>query len=158
MISSAPTLKLYDPQHKTRLTDDASSFGLGAVLNQKEGYILKPTAFALRSLTPTEQHYAKIEKEALASTWACEKLSNFLLGKQFLVETYHNTLIPLMGTKYPYQLPLRVQRFKIRLMRLTFNIFHIPGKELYAADALSRALHQKEMKMMKYYKAKSQIM
>ena len=134
LISSAPTLKLYDPQHEIKATADASSFGLGAMLSQKEGDIWKPTAFASRLLTPTEQHYAQIEKETLASAWACEKFSDFLIGKQFLVETDHKPLIPLLGTKDLDQLPIRVQRFKIRLMRFTFNISHVPGKELYTSE------------------------
>ena len=41
----------------------------------------------------------------------------------------------MLGIKDFDYLPLRVQRFKIRLMRFTFNISHVPGKELYTADA-----------------------
>ena len=50
---------------------DASSYGIGAVLLQRqpEGE-LKPISYISRSLTPTEQRYAKIEKEALSFTWA----------------------------------------------------------------------------------------
>jgi len=45
LISSAPTLKFYDPQHETKVTADAS-YGLGAMLSQKKGDVWKPTAFA----------------------------------------------------------------------------------------------------------------
>ena len=36
-------------------------------------------------MTPTEQsyQYAQIEKEALAFTWACEYLSEYLVGLKF---------------------------------------------------------------------------
>ena len=36
-------------------------------------------------------------------------------------------------------LPPRIQRFGIRLIRFTFTIFHTAGKNLHVADALSRA-------------------
>ena len=37
------------------------------------------------------------------------------------------------------KLPPRIQRFRMRLMRFNLhNIVHIPGKEMYTSDALSR--------------------
>ena len=40
-----------------------------------------------------------IEKEALASTWVCEKFRNYILGKSF-IESDHKPLIPLLNTKH----------------------------------------------------------
>ena len=34
----------------------------------------KPIAYVLRSLIPTEEKYAQIEKEALDITWTCEQI------------------------------------------------------------------------------------
>ena len=36
-------------------------------------------------------------------------------------------------------LPLRVLRFRLRLDRFSYSIQHVPGKNLYSADALSHA-------------------
>ena len=47
----------------------------------------RPIAYISRSLSDTEKIYAQVEKEALAITWACERLSQYLIGLQFTAET-----------------------------------------------------------------------
>ncbi|KAL5467055.1 hypothetical protein EMCRGX_G031222 [Ephydatia muelleri] len=89
-------LSLYDPGAETKLSSDASSYGLGAVLLQLHQDGWKPVVYASRSLTGTERCYAQIEKEALAITWACEKFSEYILGKQILIEMDHKPLVPLL--------------------------------------------------------------
>ena len=87
-------------------------------------------------MTATEQRYGQIEKEALALTWACKQLADYLVGLQFHIETDHKPLVLLLGTKH---LPIRVQHFRMHLMCFLFTISYIPGKHLITADALSRA-------------------
>ena len=41
------------------------------------------------------------------------------------------------------KLPLRVQRFKLRLMRYDYVIFHTPGCKMFLADSLSRPCERK---------------
>ena len=53
------------------------------------------------------------------------------IGLKFSIETDHKPLVPLKNLD---ELPLRVQRFRMRMMRFLFTITHIPGK---VADALS---------------------
>ena len=131
---------MFDPTRETTVSADASRYGLGAVLIQRqpEGD-MKPVAYISRSLTPTEQRYAQIEKEALAFTWACERFSDYLIGLEFTIETDHKPLVPLFNTKNLDELPVRVQRFRMRMMRFLFSICHVPGKKLVVADTLSRA-------------------
>ena len=71
--------------------------------------------------------------------WACERFSDFLIGMHFHIETDHKPLVPLFGQKLLDELPVRVQRFRMRLMRFQFTISHVPGKDLVTADTLSRA-------------------
>ena len=139
-LTASPILAHFDPNRETVLSADASSYGLGAVLLQKQTTgELQPVAYISRAMTPTERRYAQIEKEALAFTWACERLSDYLVGLQFHTQTDHKPLVPLFSSKHLEELPLRVQRFRMRMMRFQFTIGHVPGKELTIADALSRA-------------------
>ena len=93
-------LALYDPQKETKVSADASSYGLGAVLLQKTKNDWQPVAYASRSLSETERRYAQIEEEALAITWACEKFAMYILGKRFAIDTDHKPLVPLLSTKH----------------------------------------------------------
>ncbi|XP_027143510.1 heat shock 70 kDa protein 12B [Larimichthys crocea] len=63
-LTTPPGLALYDPNADTLVSADASSYGLGAVLLQRqEGADWKPVAYASRALSDTERRYAQIEKE-----------------------------------------------------------------------------------------------
>lgn len=42
-----------------------------------------PVAYASRTMIDTVRRYALIEKEALASTWACKKFDYYLVGREF---------------------------------------------------------------------------
>jgi hypothetical protein len=140
ILTSPPTLAFFNPNYETLVSADASSFGLGAVLLQKksEGEI-RPVAFISRAMSSTESRYAQIEREALAFTWACERLSDYLIGIPFHIQTDHKPLIPLFSTKRLEDLTPRLQRFRMRMMRYDYTISHVPGKQLITADMLSRA-------------------
>ena len=108
-LIEAPALGIFDVSKESVLSADASSYGLGAVLRQKqEDGELKPIAYISRSLSETEKRYAQIEKEALAITWACERLNNYLLGTKFKIETDHKPLVPLLGSKNLSEMPPRI--------------------------------------------------
>nr|XP_058955069.1 uncharacterized protein K02A2.6-like [Pocillopora verrucosa] len=142
-LMRAPVLALYDPNKETKVAADASSYGLGGVVLQLQPD-RSPVSFLSRALTPTASRCAQIEKEALALTWACKRSWEYIIGKSIYVETDHKPLVPLLSTHSLDQLPPRIQRFRMRLMRFHFQeISHVPGKKMYIADALSRlqALH-----------------
>ena len=138
-LVKAPVLCSFDMNRTHRVSADASKEAIGAVLLQlDENGIGQPVEYASRKMTESEKRYAMIEKEALAITWACEKFDYYLIGRPFQIETDHKPLIPLLGEKDLSQLPIRVQRFRLRLLRYDYEIFHTPGDKMYLADSLSR--------------------
>ena len=87
--------------------------------------------FISRALTSVEYRYAQIEKEALALTWACERFSDYIVGKSIIAETDHKPLVPLLTTRTLDEVPPRVQRLRMRLIRCHFKeVNHVPGKEM----------------------------
>ena len=119
---------------------DSSSYGLGGCLLQEHEEGLRPVAFCSRSLFNTEQRYAQIEKECLASVWACERFDRYLMGlDSFTLYCNHKPLIPLINSKHLSETPLRCQRMRIRLLRYKPVAIHQPGKMMVTSDTLSRS-------------------
>uniref|UniRef100_A0A147BIU1 RNA-directed DNA polymerase n=1 Tax=Ixodes ricinus TaxID=34613 RepID=A0A147BIU1_IXORI len=138
-LTSTPILALFDPKKITVISADASSYGIGAVLRQKQSDdTYRPVAYASRTLSNTERRYAQIEKEGLAVVWSCEKFRDLITGLEVIIETDHKPLVPIFSTKSLEDIPLRLQRMKLRMMRYSYDIRHVPGKDLIAADVLSR--------------------
>ena len=138
-LARPTTLALYSPDAPTKIAADASAYGLGAVLLQQQSGEWHPVTFASRSMTDTEKRYSQIEKEALTLVCACEKFSDYVIGKAIFLETDHKPLVPLLGKTNLDCLPPGVLRFRICLMRFDYTISHVPGKHLYTADTLSCA-------------------
>ena len=61
-----PVLRYFNPQLPVTLQVDASAVGVGGALLQND----QPVAFYSNTLTATEQRYAVIEKECLATCLA----------------------------------------------------------------------------------------
>ena len=124
-LYTTPMLPWYDATKPLVISaeSDASSYALGETLQQEEGNgNRKVVAYASQSMTDCESRYAQIEKEALVLTWACDRFAQYVMGVHILLETDHKPLIPLLRQKLLDQLPLRVQRFRLRLMRYSCDI------------------------------------
>ena len=150
-LSQPTVLTLYDPEASHKVSADASAYGLGAVLLQQHAPSeWKPVAYASRAMSETEQRYSQIEKEALAIVWACEKFSDYIVGKPVQLETDHKPLVPLLTTTHLDRMPPRVLRFRLRLTRFDYSVEHVPGKFLYTVDTLSRAPNMSEPPAQEY--------
>ncbi|CAC5390149.1 Retrovirus-related Pol polyprotein from transposon gypsy,Retrovirus-related Pol polyprotein from transposon 297,Retrovirus-related Pol polyprotein from transposon 17.6 [Mytilus coruscus] len=85
-------LKLLDFSQIFVLMTDASDRGICAVLTQIQEIIKMPIAYASRKLKKSEVAYSTIEKECLAIVWAIQKFQRYLFGREFILETDHQSL------------------------------------------------------------------
>ena len=92
-------LTYYNPEADTKVSADASSYGLGAVLLQLTNSVWRPVSFASCSMSDTELCYSQIKKEALSTTWACDTFKDYLIGNHFCIETNHKSLVPLFSSE-----------------------------------------------------------
>ena len=65
-----------------------------------------------------------IEKEALASSWAREKFADYVTGMNFVLETDHKPLVPLLGSTDLAKMPPRILRFRLMLMSYSREQMH----------------------------------
>ena len=103
---SPTVLAHYNPNRPTIISADASNAGLGAVLFQvQDDGQRRPVCCASGSLSDTEKLYAVIEKEALATTWASERFSDYVLDIPFTLETDHKPLTVLLNSSELSKMP-----------------------------------------------------
>ena len=137
-VSDSSLLHYYDPRKPAYLQCDASLRGIGAALLQPDADgELRPVEYASKSLTPTEQRYACIERELLSIVFGMQRFHTYLYGRDFNVITDHRPL--LMITNKPIaSAPPRLQRMLIKLHGYNFTMTHRPGSQNQLADGLSR--------------------
>ncbi|CAB4015186.1 Hypothetical predicted protein [Paramuricea clavata] len=118
-LTSDTLLVHYDLNRKLRITCDASSYGLGAVLSHAmddgQG---RPIAYASRTLSHTEKNYAQIE--------------------------HHKPLLAILGPRsaIPTLAAARMQRWAL-VLSASDHVIEYKSSEKHAnCDALSRLPHQ----------------
>lgn len=144
-------VEIFELDRPTCLRTDWSKQGIGYFLMQKhctcsdiqpdccaDGWRI--TLSGSRFLSTAEQHYAPIEGEALAITWALDQTRYFTLGCHHLtVATDHKPLVKIFGDRLLDEISnTRLFRLKQRTLRWHFIVIHLPGKTNTAADATSR--------------------
>jgi len=134
-LSSTPILYLPNLDKVFVLRTDASHEGLGAVLLQYDEDVAHPIAYASRKLSSAESNYAVIEKECLAIIWGLRKFQQYLLLKEFCIETDHQPLIYLNKTRMNNG---RLMRWALYLQTYSYRIVAIKGSNNVGADFLSR--------------------
>ena len=142
LITSPPTLALFDPKLPTRLETDASKLnGFGFVLRQQHGSEWKIVVCGSRFLRDPELNYSVIDLEALAIQFAIKKCHLYLSGlEHFTVHTDHRGLVPIFNSKRLSD----IESEKIRNVKATlssqyqFSVKWVKGKDNAIPDLLSR--------------------
>ena len=137
LISHNTGLAHYDPSAELLLTTDASSVGVGAVLE-----IRTPEGVNCpRILTKPECHYAQIEREALGIIFGVQKFRQYLLGRRFTLRTDHRPLVTLFAENHgvPQLASARIKRWALILSAYSYDVQYVSTKDNGCADFLSRA-------------------
>ena len=110
---------------------DASGEGIGAVLKQGQ----HPIDFESRKIKPHENIYYIYDKEMLSITHSLSRSKQYLVGRKFVIKTYHNSLRHFLTQK---ELNDGKQKWVSKLQYFSFDIEYKKGKLNVVADALSR--------------------
>ena len=99
LFCSSKVLRLYDSHLETLLETDASSYGIAAVLMQRENNYTPwyPVQFASRTLNKSERNYSNIEREALSVIFGCYHFRKFLLDAHFIIRNDQQPLRKLLA-------------------------------------------------------------
>ena len=130
-LQTAPVLRLPDFNILFVVECDASSTGIGAVL-QQEGH---PVAYYSRKLADRHVKLAAYERELIGLSKAIRHWRPYLWGRPFVVRTDHASLKFLLDQALvtPPQ-----QHWLSKLMGFDFSVEYKPGRANVVADALSR--------------------
>jgi hypothetical protein len=130
-LISTPVLALPDFSKPFTVETDASSKGIGAVL-QQQGH---PIAYVSKSLGTKAQGLSNYEKECLAILMAIDHWRHYLQSSSFTILTDQKSLIHLDDQRLstPNQ-----HKALTKLMVLSYQIIYKKGVDNKVADALSR--------------------
>ncbi|KAL8424433.1 hypothetical protein Efla_001035 [Eimeria flavescens] len=99
-LANSPILSIFTGSLPTRIKCDASSFGIGAVLEQQHTDGWHPTQFLSRTLPKPETNYPVIDKEWLAVIYALPKGRHYL-QQRFCIRTDHKPPDSLLSKSSP---------------------------------------------------------
>ena len=121
---------------------DASLFGIGVCLGQKQEGQFKVIAYASTAFDDAQQKYSTIERELAAIRYGVKSFHAFLIGQPFILHTDHQPLVYLHNMRI---IDSRLARTLEDLADFNFKIVYTPGTNNEAADALSRLPFQEFM-------------
>lgn len=132
-LKEAPTI--YTPVYGNPyiIQRDASQFDIGACISQEINGKIRPIYYAIQKLTPTQQSWSTIEKEAYAIMWTLKHFETLIFGANIEMYTDHNSLTFLTRNAPESS---KKQRCALVLQKYSINIQYCPGAKMINADSL----------------------
>ncbi|GBG89231.1 hypothetical protein CBR_g48939 [Chara braunii] len=132
----APVLSIYDPTLPTRVTMDASGYGIGAVLEQHDGDDWHPVEYFGHKVSPINSLDDARKKELFAFVMALKRWRHFPLGRRRFTWVTDNN--PVTYYKTHDTVSSTIGRWMYLIDQFDFTPKHLSGLSNRAADALSR--------------------
>lgn len=140
-MQSERVLVHYDINLPLILATDASPYGVGAVLSHvfPDG-TERPIQYASQTLSPTQQRYSQIDKEAYAIVFGVKKFHQYLFGRKFILITDNKPVAQIFSPSkgLPTLSAVRMQHYAVFLETFDFEIRYRRSKEHGNADGISR--------------------
>ena len=133
LTSSDHVITLPDFEKPFVIETDASNYGIGAVLSQLKGSIMRPVGYFSKTFSKAEYNYPTSEKELLALVRAVEYFKEYIYGRKFTVVTDH---LPLKWALNAAKPASRLARWIITLSNYNFELEYRKGKQNNNADAI----------------------
>lgn len=139
-LTEAPVLRIYSPDAEaTELHTDASQWGFGAVLLQKDSNDrqLHPVCYTSQKTTEVQRKYHSYELEVLEIVEALKKFRVYLLVLHFKIVTDCAAFTKTMEKR---DLAIRVARWALLISEYDYSIEHTgrSGLRMPHVDSLSR--------------------
>jgi hypothetical protein len=134
LLTTAPILKIVDPNESFVVCTNACKEGLGGFLTQN-GHAIGYDSINIKE---HERNYATHDLEIASIVHALRMWRHCLMGKKFKLRIDH------IGLEYIFEQPnlnSRKTRWMEFLSEYDFDIRHIKGKENKVVEALSRRVH-----------------
>jgi len=115
---------------------DVCDYCVGGILTQTSSQgSEQPVAFARSELTPAQQRWATIEKEAYAASWSVQKFKHWLFGSKVTLYSDHNAITILTDIT---PTSCKLMRWALALHEFDVVFKYRAGKIKEAADCISR--------------------
>ncbi|XP_055527452.1 uncharacterized protein K02A2.6-like [Wyeomyia smithii] len=136
VLQSDLLLTHYNPSLELIVAGDASKTGIGAVIMHRfSNGQLKAIAHAYKHRTELQPE----RKRGVSSCLRGNEVSSHVTGSQFTLQTDHQPLLKVFGSKkgIPLHTANRLQRWALSLLGFDFNVEYVPTDNFGYADVLS---------------------
>lgn len=136
ILSNGPVLAIYNHTYETELHTDASKWGFGAMLLQKqEDKLFHPVFFFSKRTDQHEEKLHSFELETLAVIHALKRFRVYLHGVNFKIVTDCEALINTLKKK---EISPKTYRWSLYLQEFDYKIEHRKAEKMVHVDCLSR--------------------